>query len=178
MKKWFILIIIMVIGFQLVHAQSLADIAKKEKERRELLKQQGKTSKVVTEEDIEKASEKRTGLEIAEEKTYEVTEQETLSTTTPSSELSTAPEESKETETIIQTESTASEQIDKQIGQLKKRLDELKQKRNEEEDRINRGAGIFTFNPGEAYQKIREMDKQIKELELQIQTLESQKIGI
>lgn len=178
MKKLFILTIITVISFQLSYAQSLADIAKKEKERREQLKQQGKTSRVVTEEDLKNASDKRTGIEIPEEKTSEEPEQEISSSTTLPSEEYATTEEYQETETTSQSESTLSEQIDTQIAQLTKRLEELKQKRNEEEDRINRGAGIFTFNPGEAYQKIREMDQQIKDLELQIQTLKAQETGV
>ncbi len=176
MKKLLISLIVAFISIQLAYSQSLADIAKKEKERREKIKQQGKTTRVVTNEDIEKMSDKRTGIEPSTADLTSESEETTSESTTTQEKEAEAVEKSSTEET--KPEEKIAEQIDKQINQLKARLEELKKKRNEEEDRINRGAGIFTFNPGEAYQKIREYDQQIKDIEIQIQQLETQKLGV
>jgi len=181
MKKLLFFLIAAVLSIQLVYAQSLADIAKQEKERRAKLKQQGITSRVVTNEDIESVKEKRLGIEPSSEETTTEAEQASAETAPnpeakPEEKQATAPETPESEETNYE-KSKSIEQIDKQIAQLKEKLQDLKKKRDEEQDRINRGAGIFTFNPGEAYQKIREYDQQIKDIELQIQTLEAQKLG-
>ncbi|OGF68194.1 MAG: hypothetical protein A2Y62_05385 [Candidatus Fischerbacteria bacterium RBG_13_37_8] len=176
MKKILMLIIAGLVMVQLAYPQSLVDAAKKEKERREKMKQEGKKAKVITNEDLDQMEKGTLGIETG---STEITPAGETSQDTSAEENTTPTSEQPQTASTAESEDTAKiEQIDKQIEQLKNQVADLKNKRAEEQDRINKGAGIFTVNPGEAYRKMREYDQKIQELETQIQSLENQKLGV
>lgn len=157
MKK---IITFMIAGFlviTLAYPQSLVEAAKKEKERREKLKKEGKQSRIITNEDIENVKEKTLGIELPEGQERPKTES-----------LASEEQSSREDELNMQ--------IKKQREQIQAEIDKLKKQRDEEQDRINRGAVFFGANPGEAYQKIRELDEKIKELEKQLASLGKEEI--
>lgn len=157
MKKIISFLISCFLIITLAYPQSLAEAAKKEKERREKLKKEGKQSKIITNEDINNVKQKVLGIEVPEG------QQKPSESTTPVQEQATAEDEIKL-------------QIKKQKEQLQAEIDRLKKQREEEQDRINRGAIYFGVNPGEAYQKIRELDEKIKDLENQLKTFENEEI--
>jgi len=152
MKKIISFIIAGLFLIALAYPQSLVEAAKKEKERREKLKKEGKQSRIITNAEIENVKEKTLGIELPEGQEK------------PKAEISTSEEQSSR-------EDELNMQLKKQREQIQSEIDRLKKQRDEEQDRINRGAVYFGVNPGEAYQKVRELDEKIKELEKQLATL-------
>jgi cytochrome c556 len=164
MKKILMLIIIGMLAVGFAYSQSLADAAKKEKARREQFQKEGKKSKIVTTEDIEKAK--------AKSGEVETTAASTETAATPSSE-SNKSEAKPDSSSDIDTSGEAEKQrIIQQIDTLKSDIEQLKKQRDAEDAKLT--GGVQTYNPGEIYKNIRNFNDQIKNKEDQISDLERQ----
>jgi len=170
MKKILMLLIIGFLSTQLVYSQSLADVAKKEKERREQNQKEGKKVKVVTNEDIAKMKEKE-GPPVTSTETPG-TETTTDQTTEPKATPIEPREESKAP--VESAGESEQQKILAQMETLQAEIEQLKKQKADEQAKLDAGGMYLAHNPGQVYKNMRDLDDQIKAKEVKISDLELQ----
>jgi hypothetical protein len=159
MKKiaFFALITMLAVAW-FAQATEVADVAKKERERREAIQKQGKQSKVFTNQDI--ANIKSTlGFEVTAEP--EQPQEKTLPGIDTS--LGDEPEKAKKEPPPQQ------QQVNEETEKLKEERATLEQQAKDAQQTINQGGGYHTHNIGNQYKLKREAEARIREIDQELE---------
>jgi hypothetical protein len=183
MKKLLLFCFVGLIGLTLaLAADDLGELAKKEKAKREALQKQGKTPKVLTNEDLERMNsneQTKTGdveKETAEEAQGEsqASEGETESgSTNESSGISGSPDVVAGSE--LAAEEAPKPSIDEQLRQLQAQKEEAQAKEKQAQEAIDNGGLFHTYAVGNQFRQEREAGDSTEEINKKIQQLEQQK---
>ena len=178
MKRLLILSFVALFAFVLAAAaDDLAEVAKKEKARREALEKQGKKAKTLTNADVANIK-----SQLAIQSTSN-TQTEPAAEATGSNQSQTQQTEQLSVSDQRKLEIAQKQQeIEQQITDLEKQKEATQQQIDDARNAVN-SAGIYhSANPGNQYQtinaqeqKLQELDKQIDALKKQQEELESQK---
>ncbi|MCI0413469.1 hypothetical protein L0222_11820 [bacterium] len=137
----------------IAEATEVADVAKKERARREAIQKQGKTAKVFTNQDIANlkstlAFEARTEPEGVKE------------TTLPGIDTSAGDDVAQPKK-----KEPPQQQANEEIEKLREEREALEQQAKDAQQTINQGGGFFTRNLGNQYKQKREAESRIREID-------------
>jgi len=157
MRKLAVLCVIVLFGcvFSL-QASEVADVAKKERARRDALTHQGKTTKAFTNADVANIK-SQLSFEVKSEPVP--ADKDDLAQATEATNAA-----AKELGQKVENEQ-ANQQAEEQKQQLTQERNELEQKAKDAQETINQGGGYFTRNIGNQFQQKREAEEKIREID-------------
>jgi hypothetical protein len=163
MRKLAVLFFIVLLGcvFSL-QASEVADVAKKEKARRDALHHEGKTAQTFTNADVGNIK-SQLSFEVKSEPTPAPADKDDLTQATEATNAA-AKELGQKVENE-QANEQAKEQANEEKQQLTQERDELEQKAKDAQETINQGGGYFTRNIGNQFQQKREAEERIREID-------------
>ncbi len=175
MRKLLLFGFVGLIGLTLtVAAEDLGDVARKEKAKRQTLQDQGKSSKVLTNEDIEKMKAAQNAQENEEaEGTQGVAGITDAEDSDSSADLSGSVDEVAGAVEAI--EETAGPTVDEQLKELEALKEKAEAQLNDAEGAIDRGGLFHTYAIGNQFRESREAQGEINEVDQQQKKLEQQK---
>ena len=167
MKNFGILLIVLLFS-GIATASEVAEVAKKERERREATQQQRKPARVFTNQDIQNL---KSSLAFEANQTDAIetppVEQQQI-TTLPAAD----PNAGQTPPPAPQEQTQVDEERQQEMEQLKQEREELEQRAKDAQQTINQGGGYHTRNIGSQFKTKREAEARIREID---QELEKQK---
>lgn len=155
-------------------AEDLGEVARKEKAKRQSLQEQGKTPKVLTNEDIEKMKSAQNAQENEEaEATEGVAGIKDAEDSDSTADLSGAVDEVAGSEEA--SEETPGPTIDEQLKELEALKEKAETELKDAEGAIDRGGLFHTYAVGNQFRESREAQGDIKDIDKKQKQLEQQK---
>jgi hypothetical protein len=178
MKKLLLFGFVGLIGLTLtLAADDLGELAKKEKAKREALQKEGKTPKVMTNEDIEKMKATENADQSLGENQAEGTEEEGATADSilegMSAEVPDSTNEVAGSEFVEEQQQEPS--VDEQLRQLQEKKEAAEAQIKDAQEAVDKGGLFHTYAVGNQFREQREADNEIEELDKQIKKLETEK---
>ena len=156
--KYLITLFVLFCFISIVGATDLAELAKKEKARREALAKQGKKPKTLTNADVANL---KSPLGIEVKKSGEV--------------AGKTPAEQAQSESASSSAEEKNKDIEEQIKKYREEIEKLKKETEEQRSGAAAGGGSHSVNIGTQYGTIRESEELVEDLEQDIADLEAEK---
>lgn len=178
MKKLLLFGFVGLIGLTLtLAADDLGELAKKEKAKREALQKEGKSPKVMTNEDIEKMKAGENTDQILGENQAEETEGEPATADSILEGMSTEVPDS--TNEVAGSEFIEGQQqapsVDEELRQLQEQKEAAEAQIKDAQEAVDKGGLFHTYAVGNQFRESREAGNEIDELDKKIKQLEAEK---
>ena len=178
MKKLLLFGLVGLIGLTLtLTADDLGELAKKEKAKREALQKEGKTPKVMTNEDIEEMKGAQNEGQVLDENQAQGDEEEAATADSilqgMSAEVPDSTNEVAGTDAFQEQDQAPS--VDEQLRQLQEKKEAAEAEIKDAQKAVDQGGLLHTYAVGNQFREQREADNEIEDLDKQIKKLEAEK---